>query len=223
MEREYPAYQVSLFGRGMCDARRLVRQIKKFIYLRTYRTDILGLAAFRARPLFSALGAHFGLDYWEVMALSEDEMDQLPKRVPAKSELQKRIQAFRQVVIGQKIVETIGLKEGREKVVAQEVRGQMAYGGRVRGRARLLYDTSEQDKVKAGDVLIAVMTFPNLVPAMERAAAFVTDEGGILCHAAIISREMKKPCIIGTKIATKVFKDGDLVEVDANRWVVRKL
>lgn len=67
------------------------------------------------------------------------------------------------------------------------------------------------------------MTFPNFIPAMEKASAFVTDEGGILCHAAIVSREMRKPCIIGTKIATKIFKDGDLVEVDANKGTVKKL
>ena len=59
--------------------------------------------------------------------------------------------------------------------------------------------------------------------AMEKAAAFVTDEGGITCHAAIIAREMKKPCVIGTKKATKVLKDGDLIEVDAEKGVVRKL
>jgi pyruvate,water dikinase len=65
------------------------------------------------------------------------------------------------------------------------------------------------------------MTVPDLVSAMKRAAAIVTDEGGVTCHAAIISRELKKPCIIGTKVATKVFKDGDLVEVDANKGIVR--
>ena len=67
------------------------------------------------------------------------------------------------------------------------------------------------------------MTTPDFVPAMEKAAAIVTDRGGILCHAAIVSREMSKPCIIGTKIATKVLKDGDLVEVDADKGVVRKI
>ena len=71
--------------------------------------------------------------------------------------------------------------------------------------------------------MVAVMTFPNFVQAMERASAFVTDEGGILCHAAIIAREMRKPCITGTKIATKVLKDGDLVEVDADKGIVKKL
>ena len=65
------------------------------------------------------------------------------------------------------------------------------------------------------------MTTPDMVPIMKKAAAFVTDEGGITCHAAIVSREMKKPCIIGTKIATKILHDGQLVEVDANRGIVK--
>ena len=67
------------------------------------------------------------------------------------------------------------------------------------------------------------MTTPDFVPAMRNAAAIVTDEGGVTSHAAIVSREMNKPCIIGTKIATQVFKDGDVVEVDAEKGVVRKL
>jgi pyruvate,water dikinase len=65
------------------------------------------------------------------------------------------------------------------------------------------------------------MTTPNYLIAMKRAVAFVTDEGGITCHAAIVAREMQKPCIIGTKIATQVLKDGDLVEVDANKGIVK--
>lgn len=58
---------------------------------------------------------------------------------------------------------------------------------------------------------------------MKKAAAFVTDEGGIACHAAIVAREMRKPCIVSTKIATRALKDGDLVEVDANHGIVTKL
>jgi pyruvate, water dikinase len=78
-------------------------------------------------------------------------------------------------------------------------------------------------KINKGDILMCNATNPDIVIVMERASAFVTDEGGITCHAAIISREMQKPCIIGTKIATKIFKDGDMVEVDANKGIVRKL
>lgn len=67
------------------------------------------------------------------------------------------------------------------------------------------------------------MTTPNMISAMKCAAAFITDEGGITCHAAIISRELKKPCIIGTKIATKILKDGDIVEIDADNGVIKVL
>lgn len=74
-----------------------------------------------------------------------------------------------------------------------------------------------------GEILVTGMTRPEYVPLMKKAAAIVTDEGGITCHAAIVSRELKKPCIIGTKIATQVLNDGDLVEVDAERGVVRVL
>ena len=58
---------------------------------------------------------------------------------------------------------------------------------------------------------------------MKKAAAFVTDEGGLLCHAAIIAREMKKPCVIGTGEATRVLRDGDRVRVDADSGMVTKL
>jgi len=67
------------------------------------------------------------------------------------------------------------------------------------------------------------MTFPSFIAAMQKAIAFVTDEGSITCHAAIVAREMKKPCIVGTKNATKVLKDGDKIEVDADNGTVRVL
>lgn len=65
------------------------------------------------------------------------------------------------------------------------------------------------------------MTTPDYLPAMNKAAAFITDEGGVTCHAAIVAREIGKPCIIGTKFATKILKNGDMVEVDADSGVVR--
>lgn len=67
------------------------------------------------------------------------------------------------------------------------------------------------------------MTSVDFVPIMEKAGAFVTNEGGITSHASIVAREMNKPCIIGTKIATQVLKDGDLVEVDAENGIVKIL
>lgn len=104
-----------------------------------------------------------------------------------------------------------------------EVSGTIASSGKVRGKVKICRSIHDILKVKKGEILITFMTRPEFLPAMQKAAAFVTNEGGITSHAAIVAREMKKPCIIGTKIATQVFKDGDMVEVDANKGVVRKI
>ena len=74
-----------------------------------------------------------------------------------------------------------------------------------------------------GDILVTGMTRPEFVPLMKKASAIITDEGGLTCHAAIISRELNIPCIIGTKIATQVLQDGDMVEVDADKGIIRIL
>jgi phosphohistidine swiveling domain-containing protein len=104
-----------------------------------------------------------------------------------------------------------------------EIRGNSAYSGKVRGIVRVVMQKSTIGELLEGEILVASMTTPEYIPAMKKSAAFVTDEGGITCHAAIVAREMKKPCIIGTKIATQVLHDGDLVEVDANVGMVKIL
>ena len=101
--------------------------------------------------------------------------------------------------------------------------GQTACTGKAVGAAKIINTVKDLSKMKEGDILISQMTNPDLVPAMKISAAIITDMGGITCHAAIVSRELKKPCIIGTKIATKVLKDGMTVEVDANLGMVKIL
>lgn len=105
----------------------------------------------------------------------------------------------------------------------KEVKGLVACKGKVRGKVRIILETSRVPELKTGEILITMMTTPSFVIAMKRAAAIVTSDGGITCHAAIISRELNKPCIIGTKIATQVFKTGDYVEVDAEKGIIKKL
>ncbi|WP_455392012.1 phosphoenolpyruvate synthase, partial [[Eubacterium] cellulosolvens] len=88
------------------------------------------------------------------------------------------------------------------------------------GKAVLVMDIEELDKVKKGDILVTKMTTPDMVPAMQRAAGIVTDEGGTTCHAAIVSRELGIPCIVGTEEATQVLTDEMELTVDANVGVV---
>lgn len=71
--------------------------------------------------------------------------------------------------------------------------------------------------------LLSNATTPNIVAAMKKAAAIVTNEGGLTCHASIVSRELNIPCVVGTRIATEVFKDGDVVEVDASKGIIKKI
>lgn len=104
----------------------------------------------------------------------------------------------------------------------RKIQGQIAWTGRARGKVKLVVEGGHIEEFKEGEVLVTEMTTPDFVLAMKKAVAIVTDEGGVTCHAAIVARELKKPCIIGTKIATQVLKDGDEVEVDADEGVVRK-
>ena len=111
---------------------------------------------------------------------------------------------------------------GKEAAQAHfEVKGTVANGGMIKGRVKVVQSYHDTKNVEVGDVLVANTTHPNYLPAMKRAAAFVTNEGGILSHAAIVARELNKPCVVATKKATIVFKDGDIVEVDASKGVVR--
>jgi pyruvate,water dikinase len=103
---------------------------------------------------------------------------------------------------------------------AESLKGVVAYPGTARGRVCIVDEMDEMSKFQDGDIIVSIATNPNLVPVMKKSAAIVTDEGGIMCHAAIVSRELRIPCVIGTKVATKILKDGDIVEVNAHAGTV---
>ena len=105
----------------------------------------------------------------------------------------------------------------------QVIKGTTACLGKAKGSIKIVITTEDQKKMNQGDILISPMTTPRLMTAIKKASAIVTDEGGMTAHAAIVSREFNIPCIVGTKVASKVLKDDDVVEVDASKGVVRKL
>jgi|SRR3989344_518538 len=117
------------------------------------------------------------------------------------------------------------IKEKTEKV--QSFRGTVAFkNGIIKGNIFLFIWGSEDFNQRIYNfpknaILVAGQTRPLLMPAIRKAKAIITDEGGLLCHAAIVSRELKIPCIIGTKIATKILKDNDLIEIDTNNGIVK--
>ncbi|MDD1746624.1 MAG: phosphoenolpyruvate synthase [Methanomassiliicoccales archaeon] len=118
---------------------------------------------------------------------------------------------------GKKVAE-----KGKEPKEAGKIllKGLAASPGMASGPVRLYKEEESLDVVKKGDILVTIMTSPDMVPAMTRAAAIITDEGGMTCHAAIVARELGTPCIVGSKEATKLLKDGMVVTVDGARGVV---
>ncbi len=111
--------------------------------------------------------------------------------------------------------------EAGEDIEAKIIlKGIGASPGIASGKVKILNNIEEIDKIKDGDILVTKMTTPDMVPAMKKACAIVTDDGGLTCHAAIISRELGTPCVVGTQKATKVLKDGMLITVDGEKGIV---
>lgn len=110
-----------------------------------------------------------------------------------------------------------------------ELKGQIGNSGYYKGKVKIIpFDVKTDlnkkiEEMDKGDVLVSGSTGPEMIRACYKAGAIITEEGGICSHAAIVSRELGIPCVIGTKIATKILKDGDLVEVDARKGIVKIL
>lgn len=191
----------------------LVREVQELVYLRTLRTDALYELYYLAQPIFERYAKEIGVDSLKNY-ISDELLAGGAVKVPHEHAILKYDDT---VIVERSSIISVSA------TTASEIRGTVAYKGIVRGKVRLVHTAEEGMKVELGDILVTNMTTPAYVAAMHRAGGFVTNEGGITCHAAILAREMKKPCITGTKIATKVLKDGDMVEVDAEKGIVTKL
>ncbi len=154
------------------------------------------------------------------------------KNPPSKGVLKERKK--HSIVYDISVVETVSLDEFAQKnptfhfvietppVDSKEIiQGSVGSAGYAKGVVRILKRRDQISSVVDGEIVVSPMTTPDFLPAMQKGAAIITDEGGIMCHAAIVAREMGKPCIIGTKFATRVLHDGDMVEVDADNGIVR--
>ena len=209
--------------------------VKEYVFLRTFRSDIINRSFFHAIPLLREIAYRLKILYEDVLYMSPEEISAcLDKGSVINdikiSERKKKWALFREgdeifILQGKQAEEFANIQGFKKKLFKdqEEIKGQIAYPGKAKGTIKIVLTTNDLKKILKGDILVAVMTFPSYIAAMEKAAAFVTNEGGILCHASIIAREMKKPCIIGTKIATRVLHDGDLVEVDADKGIVKIL
>ncbi len=117
-------------------------------------------------------------------------------------------------------ITTLESQTGAQPVGTVLVTGLGASPGVASGKVRILKTPDQGQQLEAGEILVAPMTSPDWVPTMRRAAGIVTDSGGMTCHAAIVSRELRIPCIVGAREATRVLRNGELVTLDGRKGQV---
>jgi phosphohistidine swiveling domain-containing protein len=231
---ELPNYfqpYADIIGQFQVDEKELVELQEEFVFYRTFRTERSYESLYYLERFLTALEESNGLGLHELSFYSKEELIRFlqSRQRTDLSEIENRRRDFVMllhngsvsVLTGGEARQWLGSRFVESVPRESEVRGLTAFRGSATGRARIVKNAADQDAVTAGDVLVVPMTTPDYLPSMQKAAAFVTDEGGVICHAAIIARELKKPCVIGTKKATSVFRDGDWVEVDGFTGIVR--
>jgi phosphohistidine swiveling domain-containing protein len=215
-----------------------IRGAKRYSFCSCHADESFGYAVHRLAPLWRELEKRFGVSHAQFVSTQETEvLALLEKNEKAsdsfKKELDERQRDYALSLDDGIITLYSGASLARYAAAERksesdyrglrELRGQGASPGLARGRVALVKTTADLAKVKKGDILVTAATTPEFVPAMERACAIVTDEGGLLCHAAIVSRELGIPCVVGCRNAHKILRDGELVEVDAMHGVVKKI
>lgn len=110
-----------------------------------------------------------------------------------------------------------GIESGSGKILLE---GQGASPGVATGRVVIVSTVKDLGRINKGDIMVAKMTNPDMVPGMRKVSAIITDEGGMTCHAAIVSRELGTPAVVGTREATRILKEGDIVTVDGEKGIV---
>lgn len=214
----------------------LIQMLKHTVFVRDYRDTLRQQMYLLDRYMYEEIGKRLGgLTPEQATNLTNEEIeaglsgratfdfkDLAKERAKAwliiERDYQTEVYSGEQAVT--KMKEELGLVE-YEKI--SEIQGVGASSGVARGPVRIVETNEDLYKVREGDVMVSQMTRQDFVPTMKKCSAFVIDEGGITNHAAIISREFNIPCVVGTKVATKVLRDGDLVEVDADRGIVKKI
>lgn len=212
----------------------LLEFLKDNVFLRDYRDMLRQKLNVELRKFYQEVARRLDISIEQVAILTNNEVIKylsVNKKFP-KKEINERVKLYLLIQNGSKVEMYSGrkalskakieLKISKLKQV-KEVRGIVGSKGEAKGRVVIIYTNKDLSKVKKGDVMVATMTRQDFVPAMRKAVAVVTDEGSVTAHAAIIARELKIPCVVATKFATQIFKDGDIVEVDAIHGLIRKL
>lgn len=198
---------------------------------------IFGSSSYLAKVL-NVISKNFNIDIDSLFWSSKNEVLGLYDKIKIEKEkIKNRKDAYVFLILNGELITYEGekAKEFISSFIVEEskdlIRGVIANPGKIRAKAKLMkYGADTFDKVsqlvkemKTGDILVAETTSPEIMSACKKASAILTNQGGLLSHAAIVSRELNIPCIVGLGNITHLVKDGDLLEVDANNGTVKIL
>jgi len=216
------------------DTQEIIEIIEHFTYLQDFRKKWIMITCHYIDKFLEEIGKRGGLSLKDMRYALPNELELILQRKPLPIKERK----LKCTIIGNSKTHEISIFQGIEAEIeakkfeeiskydsktSTKVEGNVACPGKAIGEVKVLMNPSEIYKVNHGDILVTSMTSPDFIEAMRKVVAIVTNEGGLTCHAAIISRELNIPCVIGTKNATQILKDGDKVEVDADKGTITVL
>ncbi len=212
---------------------RFMKAIRKNAELREYRKSRSVRAQFYKRNIIREIARRLHITAKEVNFLMPEEIlkalrDGRVDRSQIKKRMEGSIYDLRahgyEILVGQKARKLLHMVQVQRTYKEEKrVHGIGAFPGRVKGIVRVINHLKELQKFRKGEIFIGQATSPEFIPVFKKARAVITNEGGLTSHAAIVSREMQVPCIVGTGYATKVFTTGDKIEVDATKGIARKI
>lgn len=209
------------------EEKRFFRSVRELVYVKDMRDEYRRKGVCAILPLFDEIGRRLNVARTDLAYFTSQEItNALHNNSPLDSFVaQARQRGFLIYWNGTNITATskpdeienfITMYLSTSQPSTSVVKGICACAGQATGIVKIVRGVKDLSKVEHGDVMVAVTTHPDFVPAMHRAVAIITDEGGLTSHAAIVSRELKIPCIVGTKNATQILHDGDRISVDAS-------
>jgi phosphoenolpyruvate synthase/pyruvate phosphate dikinase len=196
--------------------------LKRYIFLRTYRGEVVVKTMINIRKVLEEIATRLGIELGDIVFFTPEEI--------IKATQNRELPFYERRKKGYKLL----ILDGKPRVISEvdivqvdfdairEIKGEGILPGLVHGRVKRILTKEDVSKLAKGEILVAQMTSPDMMPAIMKASAIITDEGGLTCHAALISRELQIPCVISTEIATRVLKDGDQVFVNSKDGTVRK-
>ncbi len=204
------------------------------VYFKDFRDDVRRFQVYYYSFLFEKIASHFQIPTSDIGYLTVSEIKQcLINGIFDRKKVEFRknnpfvitINSNGSIIVKHSnLNKYFSIEKSIQKISIQPIiKGIIASKGKVVGPVKIIHSHHDIKRVVDGDIIVANTTHPDYLPAMKRASGFITNEGGLISHAAIVARELNKPCLVGTKNATFVLFEGQIIELDTNIGEVRIL